>query len=65
MNMNDLGLRQHAKDLGMEDWFDTLYGKTDEARTPRDKPTKAEIQHRKRRKAKGKIIKASRKRNRR
>ena len=57
-------LRQFAKDIGQEFWFDALYGKPGEVITPKYKPTKADIRHRKKRKVKSKIAKTSKRKNR-
>lgn len=57
-------LRKFAKDIGQEDWFDALYGRA-KIVIPTGRSTKAEIRYRKKRRAKDKIIKASRRKNRR
>ena len=57
-------LREFAKDIGQEDWFDALYGRPGEVFTPKDRSAKAEYRHRRKRKVKKKIARSSRQRNR-
>lgn len=57
-------LRQFAKDRGLENLLDELIGGV-EVTTPKERPTKAEAWHRKRRKVKNKTVKVSRRKNRR
>jgi len=59
--VNDL--KQFAKDTGKGSFLDSLIGRR-KAKIPGEKPTRTEIRRRKNRKAKKKIVKASRRRNR-
>lgn len=56
-------MKQHAKEMGCEDLLDDLI-ENQKPREPRDRPTKAEVKHRKERKKRNKVVKASRRRNR-
>ena len=56
-------IKQHAKEMGCEDLLDDLI-ENQKSREPKERPTKAEVKHRKERKKKNKVTKASRRRNR-
>lgn len=56
-------IRRHAKEMGQEDLLDSLHRQT-EPRQKLERPTKAEIEHRQRRKKKKRIVKASKRKNR-
>ena len=56
-------VRQHAKEMGCEDLLDSLH-RNEEPRKLIEKPTKAEVKHRQKRKKKKKMIKASKRKNR-
>lgn len=56
-------LRKIAKEMGQENLLDSLHRETPR-RELIERPTKAEIKHRQKRKRKNKIVKASKRRNR-
>ena len=56
-------IRKHAKEMGLENQLDDLI-KNQKPREPIERPTKAEIKHRQKRKRKKKIVKASKRKNR-
>ncbi len=59
----DEQIRRHAKEMGQEGLLDSLI-EGQGPKKPKERPTKAEVKHRQRRKRKNKMVKVSKRRNR-